>query len=112
VFRQEKEGKAVGDLIARAGEQLQGRALLRPVMRSGQRTMSAADDLRSIRRRTAEELAKLPSRVTSLERADPSYPVRTSTALEQHHEEVRNRVGVSPKLQQAAGSEATPRTSQ
>jgi nicotinate phosphoribosyltransferase len=104
VFRQEKEGKAVGDVIARAGEQLQGRALLRSVMRSGQRTVSAADDLQSIRRRAAEELAKLPSRVTSLERADPSYPVRTSTALEQHHEEVRNRVGVSPKVQHAEGS--------
>jgi nicotinate phosphoribosyltransferase len=104
IFRQQKDGKAVGDVIARAGEQLPGRPLLGSVMRGGRRTVGAADDLQSIRRRTAEELAKLPSRVTSLERADPPYPVRTSTALEQHHEEVRNRVGVSPKGQHAEGS--------
>jgi nicotinic acid phosphoribosyltransferase len=54
IFRQEKEGKAVGEIIARAGEQLQGRP----------------------------------------------------------HEEVRHRVLVSPKVQQAASSEATPGTSQ
>jgi nicotinate phosphoribosyltransferase len=112
VLRQEKEGKAVGDLIARAGEQLEGRALLRPVMRGGRRTPDGVEDLQASRRRAAEELAKLPAHVTSLEPADPQYPVRTSAALEQHHEEVRNRVLVSPKLQQAVSSEATPGASQ
>jgi nicotinate phosphoribosyltransferase len=112
VLRQEKEGKAVGDLIARAGEQLEGRALLRPVMRGGRRTPDGVEDLQASRRRAAEELAKLPAHVTSLEPADPQYPVRTSPALEQHHEEVRNRVLVSPKLQQAVSSEATPGASQ
>lgn len=112
VFRQEKEGKAVGDVIARAEEQLESRALLRSVMRGGRRASEAADDLQSIRRRAKEEIAKLPAHVTSLKPADPPYPVRTSTALEQHHEEVRNRVLVSPKVQQVGGSEATPGTSQ
>jgi nicotinate phosphoribosyltransferase len=92
VFRQEKDGKAIGDVIARAGEQLEGRALLHSVMRGGRRTEGAADDLQSIRRRAAAELAQLPSHLTSLKRADPPYPVSTSAALEQHHKEVRNRV--------------------
>jgi nicotinate phosphoribosyltransferase len=92
VFRQEQDGKAVADVIARAGEQLDGRALLRSVMRGGRRTSEAADDLQSIRQRAAAELAKLPARVTSLKPADPPYPVSTSAALELHHEEVRNRV--------------------
>jgi nicotinate phosphoribosyltransferase len=92
VIRQEQNGKAVADVIARAGEPFQGRALLRSVMRGGRRTSEAADDFQSIRRRAADELAKLPERVTSLEPADPPYPVSTSAALEQHHEHVRNRV--------------------
>jgi nicotinate phosphoribosyltransferase len=112
IFRQEKEGKAVGDVIARAGEQLQGRPLLHSVMRGGRRTSAAAEDLQSIRRHANEEIATLPAHVTSLAPADRPYPVRTSAALEQHHEEVRHRVLVSPKIQQAAGSEATPGTSQ
>ncbi len=93
VFRQEKDGKAVGDVIARAGEQLPGRALLRPVMRGGRRTSDGRDDLQPIRRRAAEELAKLPAHVTWLEAADPPYQVRTSTALERYHQEVRHTVG-------------------
>jgi len=92
VFRHEQDGKAVGDIIARAGEQRPARALLRPVMRGGRRTPDGAEDLQSIRQRAAEELAKLPAHVTALEPADPPYPVRTSTALERHHDEVRNKV--------------------
>jgi nicotinate phosphoribosyltransferase len=92
IFRQEQDGKAVADVIARAGEQLHGRPLLRPVMRGGRRTSDATDDLQSIRRRVAEELAKLPARVTALETAKPPYPVSTSAALEQHHDKVRKRV--------------------
>jgi nicotinate phosphoribosyltransferase len=92
VFRREQDGKAIADVIARAGEQLHGRPLLRSVMRGGRRTSDAAEDLPSIRRRAAEELAKLPAHVTGLEPADPPYPVSTSAALEQHHEQVRNRV--------------------
>jgi nicotinate phosphoribosyltransferase len=92
VFRQEKDGKAVGDVIGRAGEQLEGRPLLRAVMRGGSQTSEAVEDLQSIRRRGAEELATLPAHVTSLERADPPYPVSISTALAQHHEDVRKKV--------------------
>jgi len=92
VFRQEKDGKAVGDVIGRAGEQLEGRPLLRPVTRSGHLTSDAMEDLQSIRRRAAEELAKLPAHVIALESADPPYPVTVSAALQQHHHDVRNAV--------------------
>jgi nicotinate phosphoribosyltransferase len=92
VFRQETDGKAVGDIIARAGETLQGRALLRPVMRGGRRTPDAAEDLEKIRQRAKEEIAKLPAHVVSLTFADPPYPVRPSATLERHHDEVRSRV--------------------
>jgi nicotinate phosphoribosyltransferase len=92
LFRQAKEGKAVGDVIALAGEQLDGRPLLRAVMQGGHRTSEAGEDLQSIRRRAAEELAALPAHVTSLEHADPPYPVSISAALSQRHEEVRNKL--------------------
>jgi nicotinate phosphoribosyltransferase len=93
IFRQEKDGRAIGDVIARAGEQLPGRALLRPVMRGGRLTSDGRDDLQSMRRRAVEELAKLPAHVTRLEAAEPPYPVRTSTALGKYHQEVRHTVG-------------------
>jgi nicotinate phosphoribosyltransferase len=92
LFRQAKDGKAIGDVIALAGEQLGGRPLLRAVMREGQQTPEAVEDLQSIRRRAAEELAALPAQVTSLEHADPPYPVSISAALAQRHEQARNRV--------------------
>jgi nicotinate phosphoribosyltransferase len=92
LFRQAKDGKAIGDVIAVADEQVEGRPLLRAVMRGGHQTAEAVEDLQSIRRRAAEELAALPAEVTSLEHADPPYPVSISAALAQRHEEVRNRV--------------------
>jgi nicotinate phosphoribosyltransferase len=92
VFRQEVDRKAVGDVIARAGEQFEGRPLLRMVMRSGRPTSEAVEDLQAIRRRAAEEVAKLPEHVTALAPAEPPYPVRLSAALEQYHEQVRDMV--------------------
>jgi nicotinate phosphoribosyltransferase len=94
IFRQEKDGKAAGDVIGRAGEQLEGRPLLKMVMQGGRPTTDALEDLQSIRRRTAEEIAKLPAHLTSLERADPPYPVNISGALTRHHDDVRKHLEV------------------
>jgi nicotinate phosphoribosyltransferase len=94
IFRQEKDGKAAGDVIGRAEEQLEGRPLLRIVMQGGRPTTDALEDLQSIRRRTAEEIAKLPAHLTSLERADPPYPVNISGALTRHHDDVRKHLEV------------------
>jgi nicotinate phosphoribosyltransferase len=106
IFRQERDGKAVGDVIGRAGEQLEGRPLLHMVMRGGRPTTGAFEDLQSIRRRTAEEIARLPPEVTSFERADPPYPVSISMALTRHHDDVRKHLEVEshqPWLDQCRG---------
>jgi nicotinate phosphoribosyltransferase len=45
VFRREEDGHAIGDVIGRFGEAVDGRPLLRMVMRGGQRTHEGHDDL-------------------------------------------------------------------
>jgi nicotinate phosphoribosyltransferase len=92
VFRRDEGSKATGDVIGRAGERLEGRPLLQLVMRGGRRTSDVAADLQSLRRRATEELAGLPAHVTSIQPADPPYPVTVSAALEQHHTRVRDTV--------------------
>jgi nicotinate phosphoribosyltransferase len=88
VFRREEAGTAIADVIARADEHLDGRPLLHPVMRAGRRIASTVPDLKSIRTHAAEEIARLPARVTTIAPADPPYPVSVSPALQQHHERV------------------------
>jgi nicotinate phosphoribosyltransferase len=92
VFRQEKDGTAVGDVIGAANERIEGRPLLRSVMRGGQRLPDAIEPLASIRHRAAEELAKLPPHITAIVPADPPYPVAVSAALKRRHEEVSRRL--------------------
>jgi nicotinate phosphoribosyltransferase len=92
IFRQEQDGRSIGDVIARADEQREGRPLLRCVMQAGRRMAGGVEDLSSVRRRAAEELSRLPPRVTAIGRADPPYAVSVSEALAAHHEGVRDRV--------------------
>jgi nicotinate phosphoribosyltransferase len=92
VFRREENGYSIGDVIATSGESLEGRALLRQVMRGGQRTREGEDDLQTARRRAAEEVSRLPQHLTALDSADPPYPVAVSPVLEQLHESVRGTV--------------------
>lgn len=92
VFRREQGGQSTGDVIGRFGEQLEGRPLLRLVMRQGKRVSPAGDSLESARRRAAEDVARLPRNVTALDPADPPYRVDVSEALQQHHAGVRRSV--------------------
>ncbi len=93
VFRQEDEqGRAVRDIIGRADESLPGRPLLRKVMEGGVRLPAGAEPLDALRKRTAQELAKLPPRIQALEQADPPYEVTISPKLERYTEEVTRRV--------------------
>ena len=93
VFRREQGGTAAGDVIGREGEQLEGRPLMRAVMRNGRRTAEGMRErLSEIRRRAAGEVAALPEQVRALEPAVPPYPVEVSAALEQHHRQVRDAV--------------------
>lgn len=92
VFRQEQSGQATADVIGRFGEAINGRPLLQLVMRGGQRTEAGESDLQSARRRAADELGKLPGRITALEPAEPQHPVSVSAALQQFHLDVRKGV--------------------
>jgi nicotinate phosphoribosyltransferase len=91
VFRQERDGVAVGDVIARDGEEQPGRPLLRKVMEGGRRL--EAPDLDHRRRLAALERARLPAPVRGLGRADPGYPVEVSEALRAHQRDVARGLG-------------------
>jgi nicotinate phosphoribosyltransferase len=88
VFRIEEDGRAVRDVIARAEEHLEGRPLLRCVMRDGRRLPEGSIDLNGARRRACDELTLLPEHVRALPPADPPYPVIVSPALRAYRDEV------------------------
>jgi nicotinate phosphoribosyltransferase len=82
VFRMEEGDVAVRDVIAHADESLTGRPLLREVMRNGKRTRAGRVALDDIRDYAAREIARLSDRMRALERAEPSYQVDISEALD------------------------------
>lgn len=93
IFRVEEGGRAVRDVLGRAGERLPGRPLLRPVMRRGEALAEGRTDLEAARRLARDELSRLPERVLGLGPAVPPYPVEISerllaeqAALEREHE--------------------------
>ena len=87
VFRVEEGGRAVSDVIGRAEETLDGRPLLVPVMREGERLPAGIADLDQARARARSEIGRLPPRVQALEPADPPYPVELSPGLESYARE-------------------------
>jgi nicotinate phosphoribosyltransferase len=92
VFRTETDAMTVGDVIGRAGEELPGTPLLRPVMRGGKRLPEARDSLEDMRRRAAKAVSRLPAPVRAIEPADPSYPVEISDLLLEYESEVIRRI--------------------
>ncbi len=93
VWRREEDGRAAGDVVGRAGEEIAGaRPLLVPVMEGGERLDAGRTDLEEARARARREIGRLPDRVRSLEPADPPYPVEVSDALESYHRRVVERV--------------------
>lgn len=87
VFRFESSGVAERDVIGRWEEHLDGRPLLRQVMRDGVRIVPV-ETLDTIRARVRDELDRLPPTVTQLEAADPPFPVEISEALGAYSREV------------------------
>jgi nicotinate phosphoribosyltransferase len=81
VFRQERGGSAVGDVLARAGETIDGRPLLAQVMTGGERTPAGRVSLAAARERAREETARLPARLRGPAAAQPGYPVAISDGL-------------------------------
>jgi nicotinate phosphoribosyltransferase len=92
LFRYEEHGKAVADVIGRAGETLPARELLQPVMSGGQIRSALETDLHRIRQHAAEETERLPAHAWRLEAGESPYPVRVSDALEAYHVQVRERI--------------------
>ncbi|WNG46272.1 nicotinate phosphoribosyltransferase [Archangium minus] len=88
VFREEEDGVARRDVLARHGEELPGRPLLRRVMHAGRRLAGASPSLEAIRTYVREELARLPLEVTQLEPLRPPYPVVASPELSAAKEQV------------------------
>jgi nicotinate phosphoribosyltransferase len=92
VFRSERDGQASGDIIARAGEDGPGRALLVPVMRAGKRLPAATLALDAIRRYAQEQISRLPAPVRAIAAADPPYPVESSVQLSRFQQQVARDV--------------------
>ncbi|MFP4244131.1 MAG: nicotinate phosphoribosyltransferase [Ectothiorhodospira sp.] len=87
VFRRPADASEPGDVIARAGEALEGEPLLQPVMADGRR-LAPAPSPDALRQRAQERMARLPAAVRGLSPADPPYPVRVSEALQAHQSAV------------------------
>lgn len=80
VFRTEQAGMAVGDVIGSWDEPQPGRPLLRKVMGKGRILAGARTTMADARRTCADECARLPAALRSLEPAP--YPVSVSPGLE------------------------------
>jgi len=91
VYRIEENGRAVRDVLARAGEDRDGRPLLNKVMQEGKRC-DETGDLDHARQRAERERSKLPDRIRSIDPADPPYPVEVSEALRKHQQSVIEEV--------------------
>jgi nicotinate phosphoribosyltransferase len=92
VFRVEKGGVAIHDVLARAEERLPGHALLESVMADGRRLPAGRRTAAQARAHAAAEISRLPGRVRALEPAEPPYSVEISGALRAYAAEVRIRV--------------------
>ncbi len=95
MFRRSEHGEAVGDVIARHDERLEGRPLLVQMMKGGRRTAAGIETLSAGRERARREIAALPARLRALEPAEPAYPVAVSPALESEHQRLRARLVAS-----------------
>jgi nicotinate phosphoribosyltransferase len=96
VFRMEVDGVASRDVLARHDEQLQGRPLLRPVMRDGKRVQGTPPSLPEIRAHARRELERLPPSLRRLEPANPPYRVEASPMLAWTREQLVEAWEASP----------------
>ncbi|HYI00618.1 nicotinate phosphoribosyltransferase [Hyalangium sp.] len=96
VFREEEEGVARRDVLARHGEQLKGRPLLRPVMRDGKRVEGTSPSLSEIREYTRHQLERLPPELRRLEPVSPPYRVEASPVLAWTREQLTEAWEASP----------------
>jgi nicotinate phosphoribosyltransferase len=93
VWRLEEDGQAVGDVIGRAVDNSAGRPLLVPVMTQGRRLPDGRTALATARRRTRDEVARLPPRIQALDPAVPPYPVDLSLELQAARDRIAAQIG-------------------
>jgi nicotinate phosphoribosyltransferase len=91
IFRNYENDIAVGDVIARAEEQLSGTPLLRAVMRGGERVI-VSEPLETIRERSRTELARMPEDIRRMSRTSRSYSVTISRELNAFDRRVREEI--------------------
>ncbi|MFW5488818.1 MAG: nicotinate phosphoribosyltransferase [Desulfovibrio sp.] len=89
VFRMTENGKALGDVVARADEDCPGRPLLQQVMRDG-KILPGLPDHHQARQNFAEEKKLLPGELLSLT-GSAHYPVTISQALEETRRQILQR---------------------
>ncbi|MBN1206327.1 MAG: nicotinate phosphoribosyltransferase [Myxococcaceae bacterium] len=96
VFRVEEDGVARRDVLARHGEQLGGRPLLRTVMRDGRRVEGSSPSLPEIREHARREVERLPHSLRRLEPVSPPYRVEASPVLAWTREQLTEAWEASP----------------
>jgi len=96
IFRCFDGNRAVGDVVARAHESHEGRALLEPVMRDGRRLASGRADVMALRDDAQRAVSQLPASVRGIAPADPPYPISISDALTAHQQAVGDKVRHQP----------------
>lgn len=92
IFRNEYNGTAAGDIIARADEDCVGSPLLQAVMADGRRLAAGEVSLPSARKRARDAVARLPAAIRALDPAAPPYPVAVSQALNADQQRAIERV--------------------
>ncbi len=95
VFRITENDRDVRDVIARADEDLPGRALLVPVMRHGERLKTGCVELESIRKYARQQIARLPNHLCTITQAKSPYPVEVSQGLSLLQKKVKEQVATS-----------------
>ncbi len=91
IFRRDRDGKAIGDMLARRDEALDGTPLLEPFVRDGRR-IRRADTPGRARERADKRLSVLPEDILAVDRASQDYPVELSKALRDHRDQVQAAV--------------------
>ena len=92
VFRMTENERDLRDVIARADEDLPGRALLVPVMRHGERLETGRVNLEAARKYAQQQIARLPHHLCAITQAKSPYPVEVSQALSLFQKTVKDRV--------------------
>jgi nicotinate phosphoribosyltransferase len=92
VWRDMRDGVAVGDVISRADEMHSGAPLLEHVMHGGKRIAQRDRDLSRLRMRAAELMKQMPAELRELARPEQPYPVVVSRRLQADTADLRARL--------------------